>query len=64
MAAHGLLIAVTALVVEHRFSSWNLPRPGFKPMSPALAGRFLTAFRTSGKSFKFVFYVSESASVL
>jgi len=21
---------------------WNLPRPGIKPMSPALAGRFLT----------------------
>ena len=21
---------------------WDLPRPGIKPMSPALAGRFLT----------------------
>ena len=21
---------------------WNLPRPGIEPMSPALAGRFLT----------------------
>ena len=22
---------------------WNLPRPGIEPMSPALAGRFLTS---------------------
>ena len=39
--------------LEHRFSScgaqvqllrgmWNLPGPGIKPMSPALAGRFLS----------------------
>ena len=28
---------------------WNLPRPGIKPMSPALAGRFLTT-EPPGKS--------------
>ena len=42
-----------SVVVEHRLSTrgtqawllcslWNLPRPGIKPMSPALAGRFLS----------------------
>ena len=50
---HELLIEVASLVVEHGLSScdtwvyflcgvWDLPRPGLKPVSTALAGRFLT----------------------
>ena len=33
---------------------WNLPRPGIEPVSPALAGRFLTT-EPLGKSYKFFF---------
>ena len=33
---------------------WNLPRPGIEPVSPALAGRFLTT-EPPGKSYKFFF---------
>ena len=45
VAAHGLgstgsLVVVLGLVALH--STWDLPRPGIKPVSPALAGRFLT----------------------
>ena len=56
-AVHRLVIAVATLV-EHSFSAhqiqklwfmslgahgtWNLPGPGIKPMSSALAGEFLT----------------------
>ena len=55
-AVHGLRIGVASLIVEHSlfmsFSScgtwtqllhdlWDLPRPGIKPMSTALTGRFL-----------------------
>jgi len=43
------LSGCTSLVLEHRLSScgtwaymWDLPGPGIKPMSPALAGRFFT----------------------
>ena len=35
---------------------WNLPRPGIKPVSPALAGGFLTT-RPPGKSCLFIFDV-------
>ena len=58
IAVPGPLTIVTSLVVEHglqthRLSScgsrtrllrdmWDLPRPGLEPVSPALAGRFLT----------------------
>ena len=58
IAVRGPLIITASLVVEHslqtrRLSScgsraqllrgmWDLPRPGFEPMSPALAGRFST----------------------
>ena len=49
----GFFLAVASIVVERRLSRsgtwaqlllgmWDLPRPGTKPMSPALAGRFLT----------------------
>ena len=48
-----LLIAVASLVAERRLSScgawalllrgmWDLPGAGIKPVSPELAGRFLT----------------------
>ena len=58
IAVHGLLTIAASLVAEHklqmrRLSScgsraqllhgmWDLPRPGLEPVSPALAGRFLT----------------------
>ena len=56
VAAHGLQAvdfnSCGLLALEHRLSScaraqllcsmWDLPGPGLKPMSPALAGRFLT----------------------
>ena len=56
----GFLIAVASVVAEHRLGSsgawtqlllglWDLPRPGTKPMSPALAGRFFTTLPLSGK---------------
>ena len=53
IAVHGPLTIVASLVAERRLSScgsraqllhgmWDLPRPGLKPMSPALAGRCST----------------------
>ena len=58
LVVHRLLTAVASLVVEHWLqnkgsivvsqglsyseSMWDLPRPGFKPMSPALAGGLFT----------------------
>ena len=58
IAVHGPLTIVASLVVEHRLQTrrlsncgsraqllcgmWDLPRPGHKPVSPALAGRFST----------------------
>ena len=37
---------------------WDLPRPGIKPVSPALAGRFLTTV-PPGKSQFCLFYISD-----
>ena len=58
LAVRGPLIIAASLVVEHRLqthrlsncgswtqllcSTWDLPRPGLEPVSPALAGRFST----------------------
>ena len=58
IAVRGPLTIATSLVAEHRLqtlrlsscgswaqllhSMWDLPRPGLKPVSPALAGRFST----------------------
>ena len=58
IAVRGPLTIAASLVVEHRLqthrlsncgsraqllrSMWDLPRPGLEPVSPALAGRFLT----------------------
>ena len=58
IAVRGPLTVVASLVAEHRLQTrrlsncgsqaqllrgmWDLPRPGLEPVSPALAGRFLT----------------------
>ena len=58
IAMRGPLTISAYLVAEHRLQTrrlsscgsraqflrgmWNLPRPGLKPVSPALAGRFST----------------------
>ena len=63
VVAHGLS-SCGSRTLECRLSScgaraqllhgmWDLPRPGLKPVSPALAGRFLTTV-PRGKSQKFV----------
>ena len=50
-AAYGLLIVVASLLrgIVAPCSMWDLPTPEIKPVSPALAGRFLTT-GTPGKS--------------
>ena len=75
IAVRGPLTVAASLVAEHRLQTctlsncgsraqllrgmWDLPRPGFEPMSPALAGRFSTT-APPGKPypsvFKFIFY--------
>ena len=58
IAVRGPLTIAASLVVEHRLQTrrlsncgsraqlsrgtWDLPRPGLEPVSPALAGRFST----------------------
>ena len=49
ITVHRPLTIVASLVAEHRLQMrrlsscvWDLPRPGLKPVSPALAGRFST----------------------
>ena len=58
IAMRGPLTIVASLVAEHKLQThrlsncgsrtlllrgmWNLPRPGLKPVSPALAGRLST----------------------
>ena len=64
IAVHGTLIIAASLVAEHRLQTrrlsncgpraqlprgtWDLPRPGLEPVSPALAGR-LSATAPPGK---------------
>ena len=43
-------------------SMWDLPRPGLEPMSPALAGRFLTTV-PPGKSLHYFFLIFFSIMV-
>ena len=73
VGVHRLFIAVASLVAEQAlervdFSSssaqawlphsmWNLPRPGIEPVSPALAGGFLTT-GPPVKSLTLVFFLS------
>jgi len=53
-AAHGLSGWRTWVLLP--CGMWNLPRPGVEPVSPALAGRFLTT-EPQGKSWTHVFWV-------
>ena len=68
LQAHGLqqLQCVGSVVAVRGLSScgtwaqllcgmWDLPRPGIQPMSPALAGGFLTTV-PPGKPHKFIFF--------
>ena len=59
--------------LEHRLSScgaqalllrgiWDLPGGGIEPMSPALAGRFLTT-APPGKSLFIIFYIQKPKSL-
>ena len=61
VAGHGLQSMVSVVAV-HRLSCpthdmWDLPGPGIKLVSPALAGKFLTN-GSPGRSDKFIFYFS------
>ena len=47
-----------SMVVVHRFSCcgmWNTPGPGIEPMSPALAGGFLSTVPSGNSFFKILF---------
>ena len=71
IAVRGPLTIMASLVAEHRLQTcrlsncgswaqslhgmWDLPRPGVKPVSPALAGRFSTT-APPGKPFFFFLY--------
>ena len=70
IAVRGPLTVAASLVAEHRLQTrrlsrcgsqaqllrgmWDLPRPGLKPVSPALAGRFSTT-APPGKPSKTIF---------
>ena len=70
IAVRGHLTIAASLVAEHRLQTrrlsncgsraqslrgmWDLPRPGFEPVPPALAGRFSTT-APPGKPSRFVF---------
>ena len=69
IAVCGPLTVAASLVAEHRLQMrrlsscgsraqllrgmWDLPRPGLEPVSPALAGRFLTTAPPGKSSFFF-----------
>ena len=69
IAVHGPLTVAASPIVEHRLRTrrlsscgswaqllrgmWDLPRPGLEPMSPALAGKFLTT-APPGKPYRFL----------
>ena len=71
VAMRGLLIAVTSLVVEHGLQArglsscgtralllrgmWDLPGPGLEPVSPALAGGFLTIHCATREALEYSF---------
>ena len=70
IAVHGPLTIAASLVAEHRLQTrrlsncgsraqllrgtWDLPRPGLEPVSPALAGR-LSTIAPPGKPLKNIF---------
>ena len=53
--AQGLLRCGTGALVA--CSMWDLPRPGIKPMTPALTGEFLTT-RLLGKFLLYILFTS------
>ena len=53
VVAHGLSSCGTWALVAH--AMWNLPRPGIKPMSPALAGGFPSSVPPGKLSFKYCY---------
>ena len=73
IAVHRPLTIAASLVVEHRLqmrrlsncgsraqllrSTWDPPRPGLEPVSPALAGRFSTT-APPGKPLVIIFILS------
>ena len=73
IAVRGPLTIVASLVAEHRLqtrrlsncgsraqllcSMWDFPRPGLEPVSPALAGRFLTTAPPGKPSIDFLFSI-------
>ena len=77
IAVHGPLTITASLVVEHRLQTrrlrscgsqaqllrgmWDLPRPGLKPVSPALAGRFSTTV-PPGKPYLYILITSYRCS--
>ena len=74
IAVRGPLIIAASLVAEHRLQTrrlsscgswaqllrgmWDLPKPGLEPVSPALAGGFLTT-APPGKALKCNFLITE-----
>ena len=79
ITVRGPLTIAASLVVEHRLQSrrlsncgsqaqllhgtWDLPRPGLEPMSPALAGRLPTT-APPGKPYIFYFFLVQSWKVV
>ena len=77
IVVRGPLIIAASLVAEHRLQTrrlsscgsrtqllrgmWDLPRPGFEPVSPALAGRFSTT-APPGKPLSLVFSYWEKST--
>ena len=77
IAVRGPLTIAASLVAEHRLQTrrlsncgsqaqllrgmWDLPRPGLEPVSPALAGRFLT---TAPPGKPFLLFLSKDYSSL
>ena len=75
IAVRGPLTIVASLVVEHRLQArrlsncgsraqllhgmWDLPKPGLEPVSPALAGRFLTT-APPGKPLQYLFMIGKN----
>ena len=72
IAVRGPLTIAASLAAEHRFQTrrlsncgsraqllrgtWDLPRPGLEPVSPALAGRFSTT-APPGKPWEIIFFI-------
>ena len=77
IAVRRPLTITASLIAEHRLQTrrlsicgsraqllrgmWDLPRPGLEPVSPALAGRFLTTV-PPGKPLVGYFYISVSSN--